>query len=302
MKASVIHRYGGPEVLKFEDHADPALGEGQVLIEVAATSINPIDIGRRSGRMKEIFPIQFPGIIGVDVAGTIARLGAGVQGFSVGDKVFAMADRAYAEFCAVPATDVAKIPAGLDIIEAAALPLVTTTGNMLIVQGTAIAPRQTVLVAGAAGSVGRSAVSTAKQRGAVVIAGVLGRQLQQAATLGVDQIVGTDDDQAIAKLPPLDAVADTVGGKTAAVLLGKVAKGGVFASVLGPPANAKDYPSVRIAPVYSKPDARILTEMARAVLDGKLVIPIDRKLPLSSAAEGHAAVEKGGVGKVLLMT
>jgi NADPH:quinone reductase-like Zn-dependent oxidoreductase len=287
--------------LKFEDYADPAVAEGQVLIRVAATSINPVDIGRRSGRMKEIFPIKFPGIIGVDLAGTIVKLGAGVDGFSIGDKVFAIADWTYAESCAVPAANLAKIPEGLDLIEAAALPMVTTTGNMLIVRGTGIKSGQTVLITGAVGNVGRSAVYTAKQRGAVVIAGVLGRQLQQAASLGVDQIVATDDEQAIAKLPPLDAVADTVAGKTAATLLGKVEKGGVFASVLGPPANAKDYPSVRIVPVYSKPDPRTLTEMARAVVEGKLAIPIGRKLPLSSAAEGHAAVEKRGIGKVLLM-
>ncbi|HSZ59941.1 MAG TPA: NADP-dependent oxidoreductase [Tepidisphaeraceae bacterium] len=301
MKASVIHQYGGPEVLKFEDYADPAVAEGQVLIRVAATSINPVDIGRRSGRMKEIFPIKFPGIIGVDLAGTIVKLGAGVDGFSIGDKVFAIADWTYAESCAVPAANLAKIPEGLDLIEAAALPMVTTTGNMLIVRGTGIKSGQTVLITGAVGNVGRSAVYTAKQRGAVVIAGVLGRQLQQAASLGVDQTVATDDEQAIAKLSPLDAVADTVAGKTAATLLGKVEKGGVFASVLGPPANAKDYPSVRIVPVYSKPDPRTLTEMARAVVEGKLAIPIGRKLPLSSAAEGHAAVEKRGIGKVLLM-
>jgi NADPH:quinone reductase-like Zn-dependent oxidoreductase len=251
--------------------------------------------------MKEIFPVKFPGIIGVDVAGTIFKLGEGVEGFVVGDKVFAMAGQTYAELCTVPAVNVAKIPAGLDPVDAAALPLVTTTGNMLIAQGTEIKAGQTVLITGAAGSVGRSAVYTAKQRGANVIAGVLGRQLQQAASLGADRVVATDDEQAIGQLPPLDAVADAVGGKTAAALLGKVKNGGVFASVLGAPANAKDYPSVRVVPVYSKPNAQTLTEMARAVVEGKLTIPISQKLPLSSAAEGHAAVEKGGIGKVLLI-
>jgi NADPH:quinone reductase-like Zn-dependent oxidoreductase len=116
----------------------------------------------------------------------------------------------------------------------------------------------------------------------------------------VDQVTATDDDNAIAKLPPLDAVANTVPGKIGEILLGKVTKDGVFASVVGPPANAKDYPSIRIVPVHSKPDAKALTEMARAVVDKKLIIPIGQKLPLSSASEGHAAVEKGGIGKVLL--
>jgi NADPH:quinone reductase-like Zn-dependent oxidoreductase len=299
MKASVIHQYGGPEVLKYEDYADPTVGDGQVLVRVAATSINPVDLGRRSGMMKNIFPINFPGIIGLDVAGTIVKLGPGVKSFSEGEKVFAFADQTYAELCAIPAADVAKIPHGLDVIEAAALPTVATTGHQLITQA-GIKSGQTVLVTGAVGNVGRSAVYVAKHLGAVVIAGVLKKQLQQAANLGVDQVIATDDDNAIAKLPPLDAVANTVPGKIGEILLGKVTKDGVFASVVGPPANAKDYPSIRIVPVHSKPDAKALTEMARAVVDKKLIIPIGQKLPLSSASEGHAAVEKGGIGKVLL--
>ncbi len=240
-------------------------------------------------------------MIGVDVAGTIAKLGAGVSGFSVGDKVFAMADQAYAQRCLVPASSLAKVPAGLDLVESAALPLVTTTGNMLITVGTGIKSGQTVLITGALGSVGRSAVYTAKKAGAVVIVGVLSRQLPQASSLEADQVLAIDDEQLIANLPPVDAVADAVGGKTAALLLGKVKDGGVFASVLGPPSNAKDYPSVRIIPVYAKPDPGILSDMARAVLDARLVIPIYRKQPLSSAAEGHALVERGGIGKVLLL-
>ncbi len=83
--------------------------------------------------------------------------------------------------------------------------------------------------------------------------------------------------------------------------MAKLAKGGVFASVVGPPANAKDYPSVRIAPIYSHPDAIILAEMAQAAADKKLVLPIGKKFPLQNAAEAHAAIEKGGAGKVLLV-
>jgi NADPH:quinone reductase-like Zn-dependent oxidoreductase len=300
MKAIVIHQYGGPEVLKFEDYADPAVGEGQLLVRVAAASINPADIGRRSGRMKDIFPIKFPGIIGADVSGTIEKLGAGVKGFSVGEKVFAYADQTYAQLCAVPAANVAKIPQGLDVVEAAALPVVVTTGYQLIAQA-GIKSGQRVLVGGAVGSVGRSAAYRAKSLGAVVIAGVLKKQMQQAASLGLDQIVATDDNDAIASLPPVDVVANTVPGKIGEILIGKITKGGVFASIVGPPANAKDYPSVRVVLVYSKPDPKALTEMARAVVDKKFVIPIGLKLPLSKASEGHAAFEKGGIGKVLLM-
>ncbi len=119
--------------------------------------------------------------------------------------------------------------------------------------------------------------------------------------MGADQVVATDDDTAIANLPPLDAVADTVGGRTAEKLIAKVKPGGVYASVVGAPQNAAEYPSVKVVAVFSKFDRKTLEFMAEAVRDGKLVIPISLKLPLSEAAEAQAAAEKGGVGKILLV-
>ena len=300
MKAVVVHQYGGPEVLKFEDYPDPIPGAGEVLVRVAATSVNPIDYKRRAGLTKDFYPLKFPGLIGVDMAGTVVKVGLGVEDFSVGDQVFAMADNTYAELCVVKAAILAKVPKGLDLIQAAALPLVTTTGNQLL-SATGIRAGQTVLVIGAAGNVGRSAVFTAKQRGAVVIAGVLKSQMDQSKTIGADQMVATDDDSAIANLLPLDAVADTVGGRTAEKLIAKVKPGGMFATVLEAPQNAAKYPSVKVVHVFSKFDRKTLEFMAEAVRDGKLVIPISQKLPLSEAAEAQAAAEKGGVGKILLV-
>jgi NADPH:quinone reductase-like Zn-dependent oxidoreductase len=300
MKAIVVHQYGGPEVLKFEDYPDPVPGPGEVLVRVAATSVNPIDYKRRAGLTKSFYPLTFPALIGVDIAGTVVKLGPGVEGFSLGDQVFAMADNTYAELCVVKADVLAKVPKGLDLIRAAALPLVTTTGNQLM-SATGIKAGQTVLVIGAAGNVGRSAVFTAKQRGAVVIAGVLKGQMDEAKTVGADRLVATDDDNAIANLPMLDAVADTVGGSTAEKLIAKVKPGGVYASVVEPPQNAASYPSVKVAHVFSKFDRKTLEFMAEAVRDGKLVIPISEELPLSEAAEAQAAAEKGGIGKILLV-
>jgi NADPH:quinone reductase-like Zn-dependent oxidoreductase len=302
MKAIVVHEYGGPEVLKFEQYPDPVAGQGEVLVRVAAASVNPIDYKRRAGLTKDFYPMQFPSRIGVDMAGTVVKIGPGVEGFSVGDQVFAMADSTYAELCVVKAAVLAKVPKGLDLIQAAALPLVTVTGNQLM-SATGIKAGQTVLVVGAAGNVGRSAVFTARQRGANVIAGVLKRQLQidEAKTIGTDQLVATDDDTAIANLPPLDAVADAVGGRIAEKLIAKVKPGGVYASVVEAPQNAAKYPSVKLAHVFSKFDRKTLEFMAEAVRDGKLVIPISQKLPLSEAAEAQAAAEKGGIGKILLV-
>jgi NADPH:quinone reductase-like Zn-dependent oxidoreductase len=300
MKAIVVHQYGGPEVLKFEDYPDPVPGLGEVLVRVAASSVNPIDYKRRAGLTKDFYPMTFPGLIGVDIAGTAVKIGPEVEGFSLGDQVFAMADNTYAELCVVKAAVLAKVPKGLDLVQAAALPLVTTTGNQLL-SATGIQAGQTVLVVGAAGNVGRSAVFTAKARGAIVIAGVLKRQMDDAKTLGADQTVATNDDTAIANLAPLDAIADTVGGRTAQKLMGKVKPGGVYASVVDLPQNAAEHPSVKVVHVFSKFDRKTLEFMAEAVRDGKLVIPISQTLPLSEAAEAQAAAEKGVAGKILLV-
>ena len=300
MKAIVVHQYGGPEVLKFEDYPDPVVGPGEVLVRVAATSVNPIDYKRRAGLTKDFYPMQFPSLIGVDLAGTVIKVGAEVEEFEDGDQVFAMADKTYAELCVVKADVLADIPEGLDLIEAAVLPLVTVTGNQLA-GATGIKAGQTVLVAGAQGGVGRSAVFAAKHLGATVIAGVLKRQMDEAKTVGADQVIATDDDTAIANLAPLDAVADTVNGKTAEKLIAKVKPGGVYASVVGAPRNAGQYPSVKVVTVFSKFDRETLQFMAEAVRDGKLVIPISQKFPLGQAAAAQAAAEKGGTGKILLV-
>ena len=256
MKAIVVHQYGGPDVLKYEEYPDPVAGPGEVLVKVAAASVNPIDYKRRAGLIKDSYPIRFPGLIGVDIAGTVVKIGPGVEGFSVGDQVFAMADNTYAELCVVKADVLAKVPKGLDLIQAAALPLVTTTGNQLMA-ATGIKAGQMVLVVGADGNVGRSAVFTAKQRGATVIAGVLKKQIAEAKTVGADQVVATDDDTAIASIPSLDAVADAVGGKTAEKLIAKVKPGGVYVSVVDLPKNAASYPSVKVVHDLDRKSTRL---------------------------------------------
>src|ERR1700761_4930366 len=112
MKAAVIHEYGSPKVLRYEDAPDPKPGPGEVLVRMQAASINPVDYKMRSGAAKDRFPVQFPGILGRDVAGVVRELGEGVTDFAVGDRVFALASRTYAELCVVKAADLAKIPEG----------------------------------------------------------------------------------------------------------------------------------------------------------------------------------------------
>ena len=302
MKAVVLHEYGAPDKLKYEEFSDPVPGEGEVLIRQAASSINPIDYKIRSGAAKERFPVQFPVILGRDIAGTVRGLGPKVTGFAPGDKVLAFGNAAYAELVVVKAADLTHLPEGLDLAEAAALPLVTLTGEQLIARGTKIQSGQTVLVSGAFGGVGRTAVFVAKKAGAIVIAGVRKSQLKEAADLGADQVLALDDETAMKELGFLDAVADTVGHDTAEKLLAKVKQGGIFASVLGPPANAKLHPTVHIEPVRVVPDAATLQTLAEDILAALFKIPIDRMLPLEKTAEGQAAAEKGGIGKILLLT
>jgi NADPH:quinone reductase-like Zn-dependent oxidoreductase len=301
MKAVVLHEYGGPDKLKYEDVPDPVAGEGQVLVRVAASSVNPIDLKLRSGAMKAFWPLELPAILGRDISGIVRAVGDRVTGFKPGDKVMAVGNKAYAELAVVAAKDLAFVPENLDLVKAAALPLVTLAGEQLITRGTKIQRGQTVLVSGAVGSVGRSAVWTAKKAGAVVIAGVKKAQIKEAATLGADQVLALDDAAAMEKLGFIDAVADTVGGVTAQRLLGKVKPGGTFASVLGPPGDAKMHPTVKIEAIQSAPDASMLRTMAEDVAAGRLVIPIDRMVPLAEAAKAHAAAEKGGIGKILLL-
>jgi NADPH:quinone reductase-like Zn-dependent oxidoreductase len=301
MKAVVLHKYGGPGELKLEDCQDPVAGEGEVLVRVAAASINPVDYKMRSGAAQERFPVEFPGILGRDLSGIVRAVGPGVDSFAPGDRVFAVAWHTYAELCVVKAADLAKVPENLDLAQAAALPLVIITGEQLVRVAAEIQAGQTILITGAAGAVGRCAVWTARHLGAHVIAGVRGKQLEEGKTLGADQVLALDDNEALAKLGLLDAVADTIGGEVGEMLLSNVKPGGVYASVVGPPKNAALHPTVRIAAIMAKPDPEHMVELAEQVAAKHLTIPIDRMLPLADAAEGHAAAEKGGVGKILLM-
>jgi NADPH:quinone reductase-like Zn-dependent oxidoreductase len=216
MKAIVINEYGGPEVLKYEDVPDPTPGAGEVLVRVAASSVNPFDVKIRSGSLKDYIPFSFPGILGLDVSGTVEAIGPQVETFQPGENVFAHAVRTYASLCVVKAADLAKAPEGMDLVEIAALPTVTTTGAQLASLALDGKSSGTVLVTtGAVRNVGRSAVFATKDRGATVIAGVLKRQVEEAQKTGADRVLALDDVDALKSLDPLDTVADTIAGSVA---------------------------------------------------------------------------------------
>jgi NADPH:quinone reductase-like Zn-dependent oxidoreductase len=303
MKAVVLHEYGGPEKLKFEDNVpDPQVSGDTVLIAAVAASVNPIDWKVRSGARQKDFPLSFPAILGRDVSGVVRAVGANVKHFKPGDRVLALSNATYAELVAVPDSEVTHLPDGVDLVDAAAIPLIALTGDQLVRHAAKLQKGQTVLVTGAMGSVGRAAVHTAKKMGAQVIAGVRTKQLEDARSLGASAVVAIDDDAAIAKLGLVDAVADTVGGEVAAKLMARVKPGGSFgyASVL-PEGTAALYPAVKITRVFAQPDPSKVREFADDVRDGKFVLPIGRRLPLREAAEAQVLAQKGGVGKIVLL-
>lgn len=301
MKAVVLHEYGGPEKLQYENWTNPGAAEGQVLVRVSAAGVNPIDYKLRSGAMQAFMPLNLPTILGYDFSGVVRTVGPNVTGFAPGDKVFGRASGTYAQFVAADTIGVAKLPEHLDLVDAAALPVITNTGEQIITRGTKIQPQQTLVVLGALGAVGRTAVWVARKAGAVVITAVRSSQLKAAAELDANDVIATDDEASLDRLGFVDAIADTVGGALAEKMIGKVKPGGIYATVVGPPANAKLHPTVKVEMIQSSPDASTIRSLAEDVAAGHLKIPIDRMLPLEDAAKAHAAAEKGGIGKILLI-
>ena len=303
VKAVLLHEYGGPENLKYEDDVpEPIVGADSVLIEAAATSVNPIDWKIRSGARQKDFPLKLPAILGMDVSGVVRAVGRNIRTFKPGDRVLAMANETYAQLVVVDGSILTHLPEGLDLVDSAAIPLVTLTGEQLVRLAALAQSGQIILVSGALGSVGRAAVHAAKKLGATVIAGVRTSQLSQAQSLAVSGTVAIDDDSAIAALAMVDCVADTVGGETAAKLFGRVKNGGNFgyASVL-PEGVAQRNTGVTVTRVFARPDASKIREFADDIRDGKFVLPVSRRLPLRDAGEAHALAQKGGAGKIVLL-
>ena len=303
MKAVRLYEYGGPENLKYEDNVpEPALSDDSVLVETSATSVNPIDWKVRSGARQKDFPLKLPAILGVDVSGVVRSVGRNIRSFKPGDRVLASADSTYAELVVVEGSILTHLPDGLNLVDSAAIPLVVLTGEQLVRVAARAQSGQTLLVSGALGSVGRSAVHAAKKLGLKVIAGVRTAQLQEARTLGVADTVAIDDDSSIAGLAMVDCVADTVGGETAAKLFGRVKNGGNFgyASVL-PGGVPERNPTVTVTRVFARPDASKVREFADDIRDGKFVLPISRRLPLRDASEAHVLMQRGGAGKIVLV-
>ena len=303
MKAVRLYEYGPATNLNYEtDVPDPEVGEDDVLVAAAATSINPVDWKMRSGEAKARFPVTFPGILGRDVSGVVRAVGSNVRGVAVGERVMALTLATYAELVIVKGNEITHIPDGVDVIEAAALPLIVLTGDQLIREACGLQKGQSVLITGAMGSVGRAAVHTAKKLGAHVIAGVRKHQLDAAKELRVNAVIALDDEDAVRDMGKVDAIADTIGGKVTTPLLRHIKEGGICGTVVSPPPDAALHPDVKVVPHRAHPDPSKVREFADDYRDGKFKLPVVRKSALSEAAEAQEFAEEGGSGgKVLLL-
>jgi len=299
MKAVLLHGYGDVNRFSYEDMPVPVPAAGEVLVKTIAVSINPIDWKLRRGDLKQMMPIEFPFILGRDLSGEVVALGEGVTGLKVGDQVFGLVNHSYAEYVVCKPEDLARKPDVLDAIDAAALPLVLLTGAQVIEVGIHPRPGETILITGAMGGVGRTAVHVAKQHGVHVIAGVRASQKKEAEGLGADRVIALDDEKEIAGLSELDAVADMVGHEIIDRILPHIRKNGVLATVLGAPASAEGR-DLRVVAVWAQPDAARLEQLGREVAQGAFSIPISKKLKLAQIGEAQQLAEKGGIGKIVL--
>jgi NADPH:quinone reductase-like Zn-dependent oxidoreductase len=300
MKAVSLLAYGDTDQLSYGDFPDPVPADDEVLVKVAGTSINPSDWKMMHGFLKEFLPLQFPAILGSDVAGEVISAGANAGPFTPGDRVLGYVRRAHAEFVTAKPEELALLPEGMDFDQAAVIPLVTLTGTQLIERGIQPKAAEVVLVTGALGLVGRTALYIAKSHGAIVIAGVRAAQKPEAHSLRADHVVAIDDDQEIAALREVDAIADTVGGATLAALLPKLKKSGKLATVVGPSAAAEKA-GIHANALQVRPDSKRLAQLAEDVREGDLVIPIGERFNLAQIRDAMLAAEKGKAGKVLLI-
>ena len=304
MKAIVVHQYGGPEVLSYEDVSKPTPGAGEVLLQVEAAGVNPGETKIRQGAFAEYHTLPF--ILGYDLAGTVAELGPGVTQFAVGDTVYTNCDSTRnggnAEFVAVRVAEIARRPQSLDTVHAASVPLAGLTAWQALFDVGSLTAGQTVLIHGAGGAVGGFAVQFAKVKGAYVIATASGDDLEYVRGLGVDSVVDykTERFEEIAK--EVNFVLDTVGGETQARSFTTMKPGGILVATPGPPdEDAAKAHGVRAKMVEVTPSAANLIEIAALIDAGQVKTRIGLILPLSEARQAHERLEKGGTrGKIVL--
>jgi 2-desacetyl-2-hydroxyethyl bacteriochlorophyllide A dehydrogenase len=241
MKAIVIEQYGGKEQLKELEVKKPIINENQVLIEMHATSVNPIDWKIRQGYLKDVMPFQFPIILGWDAAGVIVEKGDKVEGFKLGDRVFARpqttANGTYTEYIATEENLLAKIPDNISFEEAASIPLTALTAWQCLVDLGKLKSGQKVLIHAGAGGVGSMAIQIAKSLGAFVATTGSGKNEEFLISLGADKVINYEKQAFEKELKDYDLVIDTMGGEIQNKSYSILKKGGKLVTIVNQPAQ-----------------------------------------------------------------
>jgi NADPH:quinone reductase-like Zn-dependent oxidoreductase len=309
VKAVRYHSYGDSDVLAYEEADRPVAGPGQVVVQVAGTSFNPVDAAIRAGLLQQVFPVVLPHVPNFDVAGVIAEVGEGVSGWSVGDAVVAFlpmtAPGAAAEYVAAPAEALAAAPRTGELADAAALPSAGLAAWQSLFDHAGLKAGQRVLINGAGGAVGGYAVQLAAQAGATVTATASARSLDRIRSYRADRIVdhtATPVVRAVAG-QRFDVVLNLVltSPEEAAQLVGLVADGGAFVSTTTPgPEDAGR--GVRTVRVFARSDASQLAKLVARVDAGVLQIEVAERRPLTDLAAVHDQAAAGRLaGKTILI-
>lgn len=303
MKAVRYHAYGDSDVLVHDDVERPVAGAGQVVVEVAGSAFNPVDVVLRTGVMREIFPLTLPHVPNYDLAGVIAEVGDGVTGWAIGDAVVAFlpltASGAAAEYAVVPAELLAAAPRTVDLADAAALPSLALTAWQALFEHGGLTAGQSVLVNGAGGGVGGYAVQLAAQADATVTATAGPRSHDRVRSYGADRIV--DHTATSVAGERFDLVLNLVrtDAEETARLVDLVAEGGVYVSATTP---GEEKPGVRTAQVFVRSDAALLADLVARVDAGDLRIDVAQRRPLVELAAVHDEAAAGRLaGKTVLV-
>ncbi len=313
MRAVVLRDYGGADKLQLETVARPDAAAGELLIEVRAASINPIDWKLREGLAKDWWPLQFPAILGRDVSGVVVDIGDGVQGWDCGTPVAAYLERApaagrplpggYAQYVAVDARDVVRKPAAISFEQAAAFPLVAVTAWAAVVDTGKLQPGERVLVHGGAGGVGSMAVQIAKARGAHVITTASAGNHDFVRSLGADEAIDYRAVKFEEVVKDVDLVIDTVGGDTLKRSPAVLRDGGRLVSIAGgPPAECRSG-RIQCPPDEGDVDGGViaLAGIVQLIEAGQLTINVDAVYPLEQAAAAQEKNREGHTrGKIVL--
>jgi NADPH:quinone reductase-like Zn-dependent oxidoreductase len=297
MQAVVMHETGNPDVLRYEEAERPEPGDGEVLIEVRAASVNPIDWKYRRGLADK----QLPAVLGNDVSGTVELSRA--EGFAEGDEVFGFAaSGGYAEFATAPAALIAKKPAGVTHEQAAGIPVAGLTAWQALFDRGRLERGQTALIAGAGGGVGHLAVQFAKLAGARAIGTGSSRNRDFVLGLGADEYVDYTQQDVSEAASNVDVAFDTVGGETTQSLLPTLREGGILVTIAGaPPVEAAQERGVRAELLVMNPSSEQLARIADLVAAGDVRVELAEVIPLTEVQRAHELSESGHTrGKIVL--